>query len=470
MNTSELFSLIPLMMVGGGILILIPVAAWKRNFQLAFAISTTTIIFDLAFIFIKGSCIKVDRASMLFKTDACALFFIGFFAFLALGVLLISYEYLKNFPGNKEEFLILILLGTLGGMVLAASNHFASFFLGLEILSVSLYGLIAYFGRQPHLEAGVKYLILASASSAFLLFGVALNYAQCGRLIFSGYGLPLIFVGLFFKLALVPFHLWTADVYEGAPAPVTAFIASISKGAVGVFLLRYIAQGSMNSQLVWITIAIVAIASMFVGNACALLQNNIKRILAYSSIAHIGYMMVIIYLFKNYGDVGGIRLSSIMFFYLIIYTLTNLGTFGIITAYSRWNQEMASLDDYRGLYWKQPVSAMFFTIFLFSLAGMPLTAGFVGKFLIFSAGIWSQCWWLLLILVVNSVVGLYYYLRIILTMSQEAEGRLVPLPVRLPVPLLISLGLMLSAILYLGIRPDSLLHWIQYFSQSLYSR
>src|SRR6185437_710275 len=301
-----------------------------------------------------------------------------------------------------------------------------SFFLGLEILSVALYALSAYLHtRRRSIEAGVKYLILAGSSSAFLLFGMALIYAQLGTMDLSRLegllvgaqnsplvlaGLTFIVTGIGFKLGVVPFHLWTPDVYEGAPAPVTAFIATISKGAIFALLLRYFyTVGAQHFRAVFVLFAIIAIASMLIGNLMALLQNNVKRILAYSSIAHMGYLLVAF-------EASGGMASEAVAFYLVAYFITTVGAFGVVTILSDEERDADTLEDYAGLFWRRPVLASIFTLMMLSLAGIPVTAGFLAKFYVVTAGASAGIWALILILVVSSVIGLFYYLRIVATL------------------------------------------------------
>jgi len=223
-------------------------------------------------------------------------------------------------------------------------------------------------------------------------------------------GLILIITGIGFKLGVVPFHLWTPDVYEGAPAPVTAFIATVSKGAIFALLLRYFySSGAQSIRPVLVVFAIIAIASMIIGNLLALLQNNVKRILAYSSIAHMGYLLVAF-------EAGGSMASAAVAFYLVAYFITTLGAFGVITVLSDSQRDADALADYRGLFWRRPLLASIFTVMLLSLAGIPLTAGFLAKFYIVAAGVSGAAWLLVLVLVTSSVIGLFYYLRILVTM------------------------------------------------------
>ena len=331
-------------------------------------------------------------------------------------------SYFAKHDGQREELYLLLLLATLGCGVLVTSIHFVSFLLGLEILSVSLYAMVAYFtGHAEALEAGIKYLILASASAAFLLFGMALLYADTGTMAFSSIrhfpaagsnltlllpGIALSVTGIGFKLGVVPFHLWTPDVYQGAPAPVAAFVATTSKTAVVALLIRYLAAAPQQSPAVFFVFSTMAIASMFAGNLLALRQNNVKRVLAYSSIAHFGYILVAFL-------AGTSMAEGAVAFYLVAYTVTILTAFGVVTVLSNSESDAEDLEDYRGLFWRRPVLASIFTAVLLSLAGIPATMGFVGKFYILASGANVSAWPLVIVLVLTSVIGLFYYLRIV---------------------------------------------------------
>jgi len=358
--------------------------------------------------------------------DQYALFYIGLILGATFAIAILCHGYLERHAETREELYVLLLVATLGSMVLVASSHFVSFFLGLEILSVALYALSAYLHtRRRPIEAGVKYLILAGSSSAFLLFGMALIYAQLGTMDLSRLegllvgaqnsplvlaGLTFIVTGIGFKLGVVPFHLWTPDVYEGAPAPVTAFIATISKGAIFALLLRYFyTVGAQHFRAVFVLFAIIAIASMLIGNLMALLQNNVKRILAYSSIAHMGYLLVAF-------EASGGMASEAVAFYLVAYFITTVGAFGVVTILSDEERDADTLEDYAGLFWRRPVLASIFTLMVLSLAGIPVTAGFLAKFYVVTAGASAGIWALILILVISSVIGLFYYLRIVATL------------------------------------------------------
>ena len=474
MSAAALTALLPLLVLAGTVVLLMLAIAVFRHRTLSTAIVLTGLAVALLMI-LPASQVAPQPVTDLLLIDGYALFYIGLLLAAALVVAVLSHGYLGGQPGLREEYGLLLLLATLGSALLAASAHFASFFLGLEILSVSLYGLIAYpRHRERSLEAGVKYLILAAASSAFLLFGMALAYADQGTLAFQDLvlprvtfaarplnplylaGLALMTVGLGFKLAIVPFHLWAADVYEGAAAPVTAFVATVSKGGVFALLIRFLTGiGHEAYRPIFVAIAALAIASMLAGNLLALLQRNVKRLLAYSSIAHLGYLLVA---FLAGGSLG-LAAST---FYLVAYVVTTLAAFGVVTVLSTPDGDADDLELYQGLFWRRPGLAMVLAISLFSLAGMPLTAGFVGKLYLVAAGVGSALWLLVIVLAIGSAAGLYYYLRWIVVMYRQPGSASEPSPG----PALswaggAVLGLLLLTLVWLGVYPAPLLDLIE---------
>ena len=264
-------------------------------------------------------------------------------------------------------------------------------------------------------------------------------------------------VGVGFKLGVVPFHMWTPDVYEGAPAPVTAFIATASKGGMVALLVRFFntLNGYQYESLIWV-FASIAIASMFIGNFLALRQNNVKRILAYSSIAHLGYLLVAFLA----GSKLGIEAVS---FYLVAYFITSLGAFGILATLSDKERDAELLEDYRGLFWSRPVTATAFSAMLLSLAGIPLTAGFIGKFYLLAAGIQSQLWLLAFILVINSVIGLYYYIKVIAVMFDKktqvkASEDLNPL---VYIMSSFTMAILTILLIWMGVNPSAMMDLIR---------
>jgi NADH-quinone oxidoreductase subunit N len=419
----------------------------------------------------------------LFVIDRYTLFYVGLIVAASITVLLLSYAYLAVRSEPPEEFYLLVLVATLGAVALVASDHFASFFLGLETLSISLLGLIAY--PRDHgkpLEAGVKYLILAGISSAFLLFGMALIYARLGSMEFARIaalltvndapsdlywltGLALIFTGIGFKLSVVPFHMWAPDVYEGAPAPVAAFVAVVSKGAMFALLLRYFVTANADGfGPVPMMIEIVAIASILVGNLLALLQNNIKRILAYSSIAHLGYLLV------AFLASGALRIDAVTY-YLVAYMVMTVGAFGIITVLSaNATAEIEDLHAYRGLIWRRPWLGGAFAAMLLSLAGIPLTMGFIGKFYAIAGGVSAVMWPAVIALIVGSVIGLFYYLRVIVAICTPAPETATAYAGAVPTVGGATLAVLTLMLFVLGVYPTPLVHLIQVTAAQIAAR
>jgi NADH-quinone oxidoreductase subunit N len=439
LNATDLFAILPLLVLTLAAVVVMVAICIRRSHLLAVWLTLAGLA--AAFVSLwKSASVSPAQVTPLLIIDGYALFYMGLIIAATFVTVILSYGYLEKQQGYREELYILILTAALGSSVMVASNHFVSFFLGLEVLSVALYAMNAYLcDRKLPLEAGIKYLVLAAVSAAFLLFGMALIYAQLGTLQFGQItamlmggiaydktliypGLALMITGIGFKLAVVPFHMWTPDVYQGAPAPVTAFVATVSKGGMVALLLRYFYEtGAYRLHSVFVVFSIIAIASMIAGNLLALLQNNVKRILAYSSIAHLGYMLVAFL-------AGGNRAAEAVTFYLVAYFVTTLGTFGVVSVLSSGERDADSMEDYESLFWRRPVLAGVFTLMLLSLAGIPLTAGFVGKFFLVATGTSASLYGLIFVLVVTSTVGLFYYLRILVAMykSPTETGKAVP--------------------------------------------
>ena len=468
MTSLHLTALLPWIAMAGLGLVLLLVIAFVRRETAGFWTSLVGLAavagtFPVAFTSIRTAPVHVGE---LLVVDRFALLYCGLILAATTAVVLLGHGYwrrmLARSPGETPaEVYPLLAISTLGAMVLAAATHLATLFLGLETLSVALYVLIGYLRRERRsVEAALKYLILAGASSAFLLFGIALVYAELGTMalgvLASGgaagslgapvalAGLALILVGVGFKLAVVPFHLWTPDVYQGAPAPVTAFVATVSKGAVLAVLARWaLTAGDAWAGPLVVVLGALAALSMVAGNLLALLQEDVQRLLAYSSIAHLGYALVALLAGIAARSGGGSGPGAewtgaeALTFYLAAYFLSILGAFGTVAALSPRGgpvgepgaevAETGALADYRGLFWRRPWLAALLTACLLSLAGIPLTGGFVGKFFALAAGVEGAFWGLVLILVATSAVGLFYYLRVVVTMLSprpEIDGAL----------------------------------------------
>lgn len=475
MTTPDLVAILPLLVVTAASVVVMLHAAWSALRSAAAGWTVLGLAVALATLPL-AAAVSPRQSTPLLRLDRYALFYLGLILAAGLAVAALSAGYLTRRGMRQGEFHVLLLLAILGSAVLVTSSHFASFFLGLELLSVSLYALIAYPrpDRRP-LEAGLKYLVLAGASSAFLLFGMALIYAETGTMEFARIGsvlspgklataytltgLGLMLTGIGFKLAVVPFHMWTPDVYEGAPAPVTAFVATASKGAVFALLLRYFTQANAYGYgSLTLALGVIAVASMLAGNLLALMQDNVKRILAYSSIAHLGYLLVAFL-------AAGPMAAEAVTFYLVAYFVTMMGAFGVVTVLSTEDRDVDAMEDYRSLFWRRPGLTCTFTAMLLSLAGIPLTAGFVGKFFLLSAGVGSALWVLVFVLVVGSAIGLFYYLRIVVAMFSQPAGEGVEAILPSVLVLTPASGLVLAVLtlllLWLGIYPAPLIRMIQ---------
>lgn len=405
--------------------------AWRRH-HAATAIGTA-IGLNLALVSLIAVASLGTVAVPLLIIDSLSLFSIVLILLSALACVTLAHSYLSGFEGWREEFYVLLLCATAGGIVVASSQHLATLFFGLELMSMPLYGMLAYTFRQSRsLEAGIKYFVLSAAATAFMLFGMALLYAQTGRLDLPGLaaglgnesnawtlaGASLMLVGLGFKISVVPFHLWTADVYEGGPGPATTFLATISKVAVFIVLLRLVLNApAFGSEWLSAALTVLALVTMIVGNLLALAQSNIKRLLGYSSIAHFGYLLMALVV----GEGLAVETTGI---YLLTYVLTALGAFGVVTLLSSpySGEDTASLHYYRGLFWRRPVLAAVFTVTLLSLAGIPFTAGFIGKFYIIALGVEASQWWLVGGVILGSALGLVYYLRVLVTLYLVEPG------------------------------------------------
>ena len=427
----HLIALLPLLVTSLTAIVVMLAIAARRNHAMTFILSVVGLNLALLSL-IPALEVGPIEVTPLLLIDAFACYYMGLVLAASLACITLIHAYLggnsgKGYPGNREELYLLVLLSAAGGLVLVSAQHLAGLFIGLELLSVPTYGMIAYaFFNKRSLEAGIKYMVLSAAGSAFLLFGMALLYAESGNLGFADIGASLaqessqlvqigigmMLIGLAFKLSLVPFHLWTPDVYEGAPAPVAAFLATASKVAVFAVLLRlYQISPAMSGGWLSDLLTLIAIASILFGNLLALLQNNLKRLLGYSSIAHFGYLLVALVASK------GLAVEAVGV-YLATYVLTSLGAFGVITLMSTpySGRDADALYEYRGLFWRRPYLTAVLTVMMLSLAGIPLTAGFIGKFYVIAAGVEAQLWWLLGAMVLGSAIGVFYYLRVMVTL------------------------------------------------------
>jgi NADH-quinone oxidoreductase subunit N len=436
MTAIALNALSPYIAITAGLMVLLLAISFVRGHAVALLVTLVVLVAAGVLSLSISLSAGVQMIDEFFLIDGYTNFFNTLFLFAAIVTALVSYKYLDRRTVHREEFYVLLLTATLGAMAMAAAVHFAAFVLGLEILSISLYAMISYpeEGQAP-LEAAIKYLVLSGVASTTLLFGMALVYSGTGTMEFSEalsgvgtnevvmIGQGMILVGVAFKLSLVPFHMWTPDVYHGAPAPVTGFVATVSKGAVFAVLMRYVVETNvLMSDAMFFAVSLIAILSMVVGNLLALLQDNLKRILAYSSIAHIGYLLVALLVAARLGSPEMALETSMV--YLVGYFLMTLAAFGVMTVLSTSpdTQDAESLGVYDGLFWRRPVLAAILTAAVLSLAGIPLTVGFIAKFYLFAAGVEASLWILLWALIIGSAIGVYYYMRIVFSMTKAPNG------------------------------------------------
>ncbi|MCE2413595.1 NADH-quinone oxidoreductase subunit N [Candidatus Poribacteria bacterium] len=402
----------------------------------------------------------------MFKVDNFSLFFNIIFLVSTILVALISMSYLDRDDRKQGPYYLLILLATLGMMLMAAGNELIIVFLGLELMSLSLYVLAGYFRDNPaSSEAGMKYLLLGAFASAFFLYGIALIYGGAGttnvpaiaEAITAPNKSPLLLAGMFllivgfgFKVAIVPFHQWAPDVYEGAPTTIAAFISAGPKAAGFAAFLRIFMEALPSLQVEWSGVVIVlAMLTMTVGNVIAIAQTSIKRMLAYSSIAHAGYVLIGLAAANNDG------ISSAML-YLLVYCVMNIGAFGAVILAKTEDGESLMISDYAGLGLRKPLLAMFMTIMLLSLAGFPPTAGFVGKFYVFKSAVQAGHIWLVIIGAINTAISAFYYLRVVVTMYMREPEEELPFA-SYPSTLVVGLVLAAIGVLLIGVLPSLML-------------
>ncbi len=401
------------------------------------------------------------------KVSNFSVFFHVLVTTIAAIVILTSYEYMAVQRIRAGEYYGLILFGAVGMCLMSSAVELVLIFISLEISSISTY-ILAGFRRHEAAssEASLKYFLLGSFATAFFLYGIAMMFGATGSTnidrisqvlssrqvpVLADVGVALMFVGLGFKVAAAPFHVWTPDVYEGAPAPVVGFMSTAPKAAVFAVLLRILFEANAPGRLwlIWVSAAL----SMCLGNIAALVQTNVKRLLAYSSIAHAGYLLIA---FAAAPDVG---ISAAMF-YTAAYAAMNVGAFAVVSHLANAGERYVTLDDYAGLGRRSPALAATLTIFLLSLIGIPVTGGFFAKFYVFSAALKANLVGLTLIAVINSAVAAYYYLRIIVVMYMREEREAVPVA-RIPLALATALVISLVATIYLGVLPGRVLGYAQ---------
>ncbi|WP_286233123.1 NADH-quinone oxidoreductase subunit N [Thalassotalea sediminis] len=428
MSTTQWILLTPQLLIATGVFCSLLLIAWQRSQQL---IAWFTLMSFVVTIIATVSLLEhpSHQITVLMYIDNFSLFAFLWILFAGIAALYMGKLYLRKQIEVHDEFYLLLQLTILGAGVLVASDHFASLFLGFELLSLSLVGLAGYFRQQRYaVEAGFKYLILSASASSFMLLGIAFLYSQTGSLSFSSHvvgaaqnviaqlGFLMIITGIGFKLSLVPFHFWTPDVYYGSSTPVTFMLATISKSAMFIALAKCIYaepfQVIVTQRDVLTALSILAILSMIIGNCLALRQRHVKRILAYASIAHMGYLLIVL-LLHNQQSIAFAKQAVL--FYLLAYIIANVAIFGVISLTEQEQKctESFELSHWTGLFWQSPIRACVVIFAVLSFAGIPLTAGFIGKFYLMSLATNNQLWGLLSALIIGSGIALGYYLPII---------------------------------------------------------
>ncbi len=471
---ADLLIVLPHLVLAAGTVVALLAAAFARRHTTVMYVAVSTLLCS----FLSLGFLPPHLPSAftgLFFLDGTSAISSGLVLFSSLCVAILAYPYFTMRTVPAREFFVLLMLATLGCLVIVSSSHFASLFLGIELVGIPLVVMAAYHRGSPiGIEAGFKYLVLAGVSSAILLFGIALLYAGSGSLAFgpalaslanpaaqtplTHLGAALLIAGMGFKLALVPFHVWAPDVYQGAPAPVTMFVATASKAAVITVLLRLFPPDVIDGdRYLYVIFAAFSVASMTVGNLLALRQQNIKRMFAYSSIAHNGYLLV------AFLSAGSLAHTAIML-YLVFYVVTNLCSFGIVSLLSGSGADADDLDDYAGLSWRKPWLTMVLTVAVLSLLGIPLTAGFIAKFSVVAAGMASMHLALVLALAINTAVSAYYYLRVIMAMFIGPEdilsGEMRHSERRVSIIGAFIVSFQAALLLFIGIAPKYLLQLI----------
>ena len=465
-SLSDFYYILPeLVLTGGALLVLIADVLLPRDKRAALAWVTLLALGATGAALVPFAHTHVEVAHGLLAVDQFSLFFKVIFLGSAAITVLMSIRYLATEgAASPGEYYFLILCATLGMMIMAGGIDLVTIFIGLETMAVSFYILAGYIKpNQRSNEAAVKYFLLGAFSLGILLYGMSLMYGLSGttnlRVMASAFvgqekdprlvlAVILVVAGVGFKIAAVPFHMWAPDVYEGAPTPITAFLSVGSKAASFAMLIRLFVEGMPSMATDWrMLFYVLAILTMTAGNIAAVTQSNVKRMLAYSSIAHAGYLLMGIVA----GTQRGITATLV---YLMIYSFMQLGAFGVITMLRRTDVQGDELKDFSGLAFRNPFAAFAMLLFMLSLGGIPPTAGFMGKFWLFSAAIDAHYYGLALIGVLNSAISLYYYIRIVVFMylKKETSGSE---PVLTPA-LALVIGVAVIATLVLGVYPQLL--------------
>ncbi len=462
-SANELLTISPLIIIGAAGLFVMMLDALTGNARLAYLF---TMLFSTAALAVAVSDLfgpMGESFNGLITYGGTAAFGMVLVMTGTLFSVTLSRDYLEKTGGHIAEVYSMILFAAFGMLLLVASNNLVTLFLGIETMSISLYVLAGLVKNQKKsVEAALKYFLLGAFATGFLLYGIALLYGasgstflvdiaateEKGMIYWAGVGLLL--VGFFFKISAVPFHMWTPDVYQGAPTTITAFMATASKSAAFVAFILVLSRALPDARAEWgDVIWVFALLTMVIGNILALVQDNVKRMLAYSSIAHAGYIMI--------GLAAGTDAAyNAVLFYLFAYTLMNVGAFGIV-AYYEWHKgyDMTDINNYSGLGFQQPVMGILMSVFLFSMVGIPPFAGFIGKYRVFAAAVDEGLISLVVVGVLASAASVYYYLRVLvhLYMKENENGTVLTRPGTLYFSALLILG---ALTIFFGVNPGIL--------------
>ncbi|CAL4320328.1 NADH-quinone oxidoreductase subunit N [Buchnera aphidicola (Protaphis terricola)] len=478
-NLQELTALSPLLILIFTVVIVMLSISYNRNHFLITIFSIFGLSFSLFSLYFLISIVPIDVTSLV-HINKFSILYISIILISSISACIFSYPWLLKYPFNKEEFYLLILLSTLGSIFLTISNHMSSIFISIELISLPFFGLIAYSNYFRYaLEASFKYLILSATSSSFLLLGIAWIYAISGSISFSFlndiymmissneklvilFGISMLLVSIFFKLSLVPFHLWTSDIYQGTPSSVLSFFSVSSKVALFSFLLHIFSHNSIiNNTTLYLIISLVSAFSIFFGNLMAIFQKNIKRFFGYSSISQLGYLLIVLLNLKN----DYIFSLEIVAIYLFNYLFINISYFGIIQLFSSSSNDIDLIDSYRGLFWSQPILSIMLTFVLLSLAGIPMTLGFIGKFYILSIILKNHLWLNSLFFILGSILGFYGYFRFIINLYLRKTNKsfnnniISNISIYIPSRVLVFLSSLMLFIF--GLYPDPLIYLIK---------
>jgi NADH-quinone oxidoreductase subunit N len=478
LSFAMLSAIVPQMLLAFGLVLSMLLVAWFRSRQVIQQF--TLIIFLLAALAVYAHQFLLTQdvvVTSLLRVDNYAGVALWLILLSAVSVTLISHRHLMAHADVHDEYYLLLQAVVFGASILVVSDHFAALFLGFEIVSIALVGLVAYTRAASYaVETGFKYLILSATASSIMLLGIAYLYSATGNLSFTGIagfdhadnalyiaGIILFLVGLAFKLSLAPFHYWTPDVYQGASTPVTMLLASVSKIAMMTVLLKFwFSQQYLNTEPIFYTLSLIALLSMFVGNVLALKQLNLKRLLGYASIAHMGYLVVVLLVVGKQQQDFAWQTALI---YLTAYVLATLSMFLVLEQSQQYKTQHSQhlyhaqvenivLDDWHGLFWRNRLQAIVVLIAVLSFAGIPLTAGFIAKFYLLVQASQQTLWLLIAGLIIGSAIGLFYYLRIIFVLFAplESVNRQAVLVSAWPVKMLMYS--LMFATLWIGVVPD----------------